>query len=65
MLENTFCFMSGENRAGAVSGEAGAWGCGEFAVSNSQPLAPFSVITQNGAAGTGKTDCFQNCSRLK
>lgn len=62
MLENTFCFMSGENRAGAVSGEARAWGCGEFTVNNSKPLAPFSIVTQSEAAVTSKTDCFQNCS---
>lgn len=62
MLENTFCFRSGESRAGAVWGEAGAWGRGEFAVNNSQPLAPFRIVTQSGAAVTGKTDCLQNCS---
>lgn len=38
MLENTSSFMAGESRAGAVSGEAGAWGCEEFAINNSQPL---------------------------
>lgn len=62
MLENTFCLMAGENRAGAVSGEARAWGRGEFAINNSEPLAPFSTVTASGAAVTGKTDCLQNCS---
>lgn len=66
MLENTFCLMSGENKARGcfyeATREVQARECGEFAVNNPLPFVTFSIIIQNEDAVMSKTDCFQDCT---